>query len=148
MTLGMLANRRQREAEHALGMPLSLSWDIGPYDHFKSKRGFGVTFYSHRNPQWGECHIRLSEKLLRAPQTRQDGIIRHELGHVIDLQTTPHMLDAWAASRGVKLPPQAHGELRADAIAEAVWGEPLKYDRDTVQSTCCGVDHRPAHLGK
>jgi hypothetical protein len=148
MGIGNLADLRQREAEQAIGRPLSLTWDIGPYEHFNTARGFGVTFHQHHNPKWGACHIRLSKKLLLAPQTRQDGIIRHELGHVIDLLCTPGALDSWAAARGVRLPPQKQGELRADSIAEAVWGEPLRYDKDTVQSTCCGVYPRPAHLGK
>jgi hypothetical protein len=147
MTLGQLAQRRQRDAEEALGAPLSLTWDTGPYAHFKTRRGFGVTFTQHRNPAWGFCHVRLSKKLLREPPTRQDGIIRHELGHVLDLSFPPGALDRWAAARGVRLPPQAQGELRADSIAAAVWGEPLRYDKDTVQSTCCGVFPRPRHLG-
>lgn len=148
MTLGQIAHQRQAEAEAALGIPLSVTWDVGPYSHFRTKRGFGVTFYQHKNPNWGACHVRLSKKLLPGPQDRQDGIIQHELGHVIDLLTPPASLDRWAAQRGVRLPPQKHGEIRADSIAHAVWGKPLRYDKDTVQSTCCGVYPRPAHLGK
>jgi hypothetical protein len=154
MTLGTIADARTRHAERVLGRKLSLTWDIGPYEHFDTARGFGVTFTHHNNPAWGVCHIRLSEKLRTAAQTRQDAIIRHELGHVIDLSIPPGELDLWAAERGVQLPPQANGEIRADAIALAVWGTPLCYDSATVQSTCCGVDDdscgispRPAHLG-
>ena len=147
MNISQLAELRQRQCEEALGYGLDLTWDIGPYKHFKTKRGFGVTFTRHNNPEWGHCHIRLAKKLLLAPQTRQDGIIRHELGHVLDLTCKPEALDRWALIRGVHLPPQEHGEIRADAIAHAVWGEPLRYDQDTVQSTCCGVDRRPKHLG-
>jgi hypothetical protein len=147
MTIGRLADLRQRQAEAALGRSLSLTWDIGPYAHFRTKRGFGVTFHSHRNPNWGTCHIRLAEKLVASPQHRQDGIIQHELGHVIDLQCPPGALDAWASARGVQLPPQKQGEIRADAIAHAIWGKPLRYDTDTVQSTRHGSPFRPPHLG-
>ena len=147
MTKGRIAERRQREAEAALGRKLSLTWDIGPYEHFNTPRGFGVTFTKHSNPKWGVFHIRLAQKLVTSPQHRQDGIIQHELGHVIDL-TIPHrQLDRWAARRGVSLPAQAHGEIRADAIAQSVWGKPLLYDRDTVQSTKRGTWPRPKHLG-
>lgn len=147
MTLGQLADLRQRQAEAALGSRLSLTWDIGPYKHFKTPRGFGVTFHSHSNPKWGDCHIRLSAKLFHAPEDRQDGIIQHELGHVIDLSFPAAVLDRWALGRGVRLPPPEHGEIRADSIAHAVWQKPLLYDKDTVQSTKQGTWPRPAHLG-
>ena len=147
MTLGRLAQLRQTQAEQALGVRLPLTWDVGEYPHFRTPRGFGVTFHSHRNPNWGTCHIRLSEKLVSSPQHRQDGIIQHELGHVIDLTIPPRTLDRWAGSRGVSLPSQQHGEIRADAIAHAVWRKPLLYDKDTVQSTRHGSWPRPQHLG-
>ena len=37
--------------------------------------------------------------------------------------------------------------LSPDAIAEAVWGDPIRYDSDLVQSTKNGVYPRPRHLG-
>ncbi|MAH47891.1 hypothetical protein CMI37_18865 [Candidatus Pacearchaeota archaeon] len=66
---------------------------------------------------------------------------------MVDLLHNPKWLDNWAMRRGVALPRQELGELRADAIAHAVWGMPLHYDKDTVQSTCCGTAFRPSHLG-
>jgi hypothetical protein len=145
--LSQLAARRQQEAENSLGVPLPVSWDIGPYKHFRNPRGFGVTFTHHKNPKWATCHVRLSKKLLDSDVGRQDGIIQHELGHVIDIMVIPDHLDRWALKRGVKLPPQKLGELRADAIAHAVWGKPMLYDTDTVQSTTNGDWPRPKHLG-
>lgn len=142
-----LCQQRQEDVERAIGSRLSLTWDIGPYAHFNTPRGFGVTFHSHSNPNWGDCHIRLSKKLLTAPASRQDGIIRHELGHVVDLSFGRGSVDRWAARRGVKLPSPQQGELRADVIAHAVWGKPLLYDADTVQNTVVGVPVRPAYLG-
>jgi hypothetical protein len=147
MTMGRIAQRRQAQAERALGVKLPLTWDVGPYGHFRTPRGFGVTFHQHNNPSWGTCHIRLAEKLRHARPDRQDGIIQHELGHVIDLILPHKPLDRWCAARGVTLPPQKHGEIRADAIAHAVWGKPLRYDSDTVQSTLHGSPFRPPHLG-
>ncbi len=147
MTLGQLAARRQAEAEKSLGTRLPVTWDIGPYAHFRTKRGFGVTFYQHHNPAWGACHVRLSKKLLQSSQGRQDGIIQHELGHVIDLLVNPTSLDRWAVKRGVRLPRQELVELRADAIAHAVWQKPMLYDKDTVQNTRTGTWPRPKRLG-
>ena len=37
-------------------------------------------------------------------------------------------------------------ELRADVIAEAVWGEPIKYDTKNIQCIGRGKSPRPRHL--
>ena len=95
----------------------------------------------------GPCHVRLAAKLADSNKCRQDGIIRHELGHVVDLSFPGDVLDRWAASRGVKLPPKSQGEIRADAIAQAIWLQTLRYDDATVQNVCEGVQKRPVHLG-
>lgn len=146
MRLSDLFQQRVQDVSDALQIPLPVTWDVGDYAHFKTPRGFGVTF---RDFPGAVCHIRLSKKLLRSPQHRQDGIIRHELGHVIDLTFPAREVTSWAASRGVRLAPQKHGELRADDIAHAVWLEPLRYEKPLfVQSTKKGVCPRPAHLGK
>lgn len=139
-----LMNRRWLEAMAAVQLPPDqyLTWDVGEYDHFNKPRGYGVTLPLSK---W-KCHIRLADKMLSAPQHRQDGIIRHEIGHVLDIIVTPTALDAWAAGRGVFLPKTP--ELRADAIAHAVWGSRLKYQAPLfIQSTTTGQASRPEHLG-
>lgn len=139
-----LLTRRWTEAQARVGLApgaVPLTWDIGPYEHFQSPRGYAVTF------NWGKphCHLRFSEKMLSAPLHRMDGIVRHELGHVLDITVPKAQLDRWARSRGVRLP--STDERRADSIAEAVWRSPIRYDEDLVQSTTTGVAPRPAHLG-
>jgi hypothetical protein len=74
-----------------------------------------------------------------------DGIVRHELGHVVDLCFPEAAVDQWAERHGVQLPKT--DERRADAIAELLWKEPIRYDKDLVQSTREGVTPRPRHLG-
>lgn len=147
MGMAELARQRQAEAENSLGVRLPVSWDVGPYPHFRKKRGFGVTFIEHSNPNWQKCHVRLAKKLGRESVGRQDGIIQHELGHVIDLLYPAEAVDKWALTRGVRLPKVELGELRADAIAHAVWQKPIRYDSETVQSTTNGTWPRPKHLG-
>ena len=78
------------------------------------------------------------------PQTRLDALAK--IGHVIDLCVDARPLNSWALSRGVRLPKTV--ERRADAIAEAIWGEPILYDRKLyVQNTLRGTTPRPKHLG-
>lgn len=140
---------RWKETQKTVGLApgqIELTWEISDnYDHFHTVRGYGVTI------QRGvcKCHVAFPLKMLKADKSRQDGIIRHELGHVLDMCIPERDLNEWALGWDVKLPSQKHAELRADAIAEAVWGERLYYDEPHhVQSTCCGVYPRPTYLGK
>ncbi len=139
-----LVERRISDTEKAINRKLILTWDIGDWPHFHTPRGFGVTL---QDVPLGPCHMRLAQKLVMSAPDRQDGIVRHELGHVVDMSFPAAAVTAWAAKRGVRLPVQAQAELRADAIAKAVWGADLRYDDATVQSTTRGVIGRPQHLG-
>lgn len=139
-----LLSRRWMEACEAAGFNadvIHITWDIGPYDHFKKKRGYAVAVSNGD----GTYHLRFAEKILRAPIHRADGLIRHEIGHIVDFLAKPKQLDRWAQSRGYRLP--STPERRADAIAECIWLEPILYDHDTVQSTRVGQAPRPEHLG-
>jgi hypothetical protein len=140
-----LLSSRWVEAQQRLGIPgqIRLSWEItDDYPHFKTKRGYGVTMWDGKPA----CHMGYASKILHADHKRADGIVRHEIGHVMDLCLPAGALDQWAASQGVQLPKTV--ERRADAIAEAIWGEPLSYDKaDLVQTTGKGHCPRPKHLG-
>lgn len=141
-----LLGQRWEEAQMRLGIPgrIRLSWEItDDYPHFKTKRGYGVTFHNGKPA----CHMAYPYKMLKAKRSRQDGVLRHELGHVLDLCIRSDHLDAWALAQGIQLPPPHHAEVRADAIAEAVWGQPIAYDKDLVQTTGRGTVPRPRHLG-
>lgn len=143
-----LVARRWIEMQRALGLlpgDVHLTWNItSDYPHFKKPRGYGVTF------NYGEpvCHMSYAPKILRCSPHRADGVVRHELGHVADFCIGKAALDRWAASRGVRL--ASTPELRADHIAEAVWQEPIRYDKKLeVQTTQQHgtLRRRPAHLG-
>lgn len=135
---------RIAQAELVCGEDIPCTVGFGDYEHFHTPRGYGVTFFQDGS----EPHVLLSWKCLNAPPDRVDGVIRHEIGHVVDMQFDAKSLDAWARSRGVKLPPKRHAELRADAVALRIFGEPIYYDTDDVQSTEYGETPRPSHLGK
>lgn len=147
-----LLNRRWAEMQNALGLApgrIRLTWELTPdYPHFHTPRGFGVTFH---NPGVMACHLAFAPKILApayANRKRQDGIIRHELGHVVDFCVSPGSLDRWARRRGVTLPRTP--ERRADAIAHAVWGKPIRYDRHLMVQTTAQKDtspRRPTKLG-
>jgi hypothetical protein len=141
---GRLVQARLREAERNLDGQLPVSWDVGPYAHFRKPRGYGVTFCHRGNT--GPCaHMRFAPKILHAPLHRQDGVLLHEIGHAVDHICPARALDRWARQNGVRLPKTP--EQRADAIALAIFGVPVRYDQELVQSTRYGAPKRPAQLG-
>lgn len=145
MTFLDLVKQRWSEVERRLGMSngtLSVTWEVKyGYPHFRKARGFAVCFFDGH----AACHMQFSPKILRSPVHRADAIVRHEMGHAVDFLIEPSALDEWAMRQGVVLPQTP--ERRADAIALAVWGRPIRYDRDLVQSTVNGSTVRPEHLG-
>ena len=137
----LLALRWAQVCEALRLPPDKLTWDFGEETHFRKPRGFAMALLF---PQ-GHCHLRFADKVLDAPVHRQDGLIRHELGHIVDYLVLPVELEMWAHRRGEALPKTP--ERRADAIAKVLWGEPIRYDADLVQSTEMGTTLRPKHLG-
>lgn len=135
--LGRVFGELLRQAEEAHG-PLPVALTIGPSEQFPKKRNYAYC----TNPEFGEqfgaeqgcCVIVVAPKILNADPPRVLGLLMHELGHAVDFLVTPDH-------------PNHGSERRADALAQAIWGIPIRYDGDTVQSTCCGVHPRPAHLG-
>ena len=121
---------------------VQIQWRTGEYHHFNSPRGFAVTFI--HSPR--DFELVYAEKFLYQSKSRKDAIIRHEIGHVLDSAIHPVALDRWAAQRRGLILPQT-SERRADAIAYALWGKTILYDKQDVQSLSSGVATRPARLG-
>lgn len=79
-----------------------------------------------------ENRIVINYRLLDRPRENWIGILRHELGHIID--TVPYV-------------PNSGGEQRADDIAERVGGQRIYYDAQFVQTIVPGGTYpRPKHL--
>ena len=87
--------------------------------------------YCHRDDDSGALTIVVAPKLVRGSKDRIEGVLRHEFGHAL--------LFYWGYPE--------HGERDADSLAENVFGDPIYYDRETVQTTRSGTRPRPAHLG-
>lgn len=135
--LGRVFDELHRQAEEMHG-PLPVVLAIGDPSDFPKKRNYAYC----TNPAYGQqlgvghgcCMIAVAPKILAADPPRVLGLLMHELGHAVDFLVTPDH-------------PNHGSERRADSIAQQIWGIPIRYDGDTVQSTCCGVHPRPAHLG-
>lgn len=144
MTLQDLLNARWTALIEALGpswSPPDISWGYGQSPHFTSARGFATTLVISPTT----FYLKFAEKVAHEPTTRVDALVRHELGHVLDFSTDAAVLNGWALGRGVCLPDTP--ERRADALCEAVWGAPIFYDKDDVQTLTSGQRPRPARLG-
>lgn len=113
----------------------NITWEVGESPHFSSPRGFATTTYYGGS----RVHLKFAKKSLELPKTNLDGILRHELGHVVDLIVPASQLSSWELPETV--------ERRADAIAAAIWGQPIYYDDLLVQTTQPGAFPRPEGLG-
>lgn len=130
--------QRLVEAERVVG-PMHLS--LAEIDAAAMPMGRSYAYFSPRDRQIVVC-----TKYLTASSDRIDAVLRHELGHAAD----------FLGSRFPALPldrradPACHvqgNERRADALAEAIWQQPLYYDPDTVQALHGGTRPRPEKLG-
>lgn len=141
--VGLLSRRwlEVQEQLSPLGAHVELTWDIGESEMLKVGRRFASTF-GDGGPR---CHVRFAERMLTASHDRADAVIRHELGHVLDLTIMQTDLDSWAQDRGAWLPTTP--ERKADALAELVWGQTIRYDAELVQTLGPGVTPRPESLG-
>lgn len=73
--------------------------------------------------------VTVLRKALRGPKGRLEGLLAHELGHAADPDTS-----------------KPYAERRADAMAKAALGVPVRYDVGDVQNLHHGVTPRPARL--
>lgn len=90
----------------------------------------------------GTNTISFSPRIVREPTHRQRGIFRHELGHLVHDNFGRTEL---SETMGAELPES--DEVLADQIALFIFGSPILYDGETVQSISTGEAKRPDHLG-
>jgi hypothetical protein len=114
---------------------------MGGSAHFDSPRGYATTTVYGG----GRFHLKVADRFLEAELSVQDAIVRHEIGHIVDFSSDAEQLDVWARARGVELAPSR--ELRADGIAEAIWGGRIYYNESDVQTLFSGTSPRPERLG-
>lgn len=114
-----------------------MSMELGGSDHFESARGYATTLVLGGD----RFHLRIAERFLSANLDRQDAIIRHEIGHIVDFSLPPHVLAGWWPNL-VSTP-----ERRADQIAACIWGDVIRYDDEDIQTLLAGAFPRPKRLG-
>lgn len=121
--------------------------DFGTIEFFEDEKA-GADNGAGSERQFAYCEdghpiaIAFAPKAARLPKAQLVGLMRHEMGHALEYRFGVKELER---RLGRKLPDMV--ERRADAIAEAVWGEPIVYDEKLVQCVGVpGVRPRPAHL--
>jgi len=115
---------------------------VGPSSEFPKKRNMAYCYVEHD----GSIFIVISPKLAEGSSSRVEAILRHELAHAIEFHTGETELREMARVDGNKL--HRGEELRADQIAEIIWGDPIYYDKIDVQTLERGQRPRPKHLGE
>lgn len=126
-TLRIFTNLHKR-ASALVGPMFSVGFSVGEVGDFPKARNMA---YCTRDDDTGELTIVVAPKLLLGDTPRVEGVLRHEFGHAL--------LFFWGHLD--------HGERDADNVAEQVFGDPIFYDRETVQTLCEGLRPRPAYLG-
>ena len=114
-----------------------MSMEMGGSDHFNAPRGYATTLVIGGD----RFHLRVAEKFLSADLDRQDAILRHEIGHIVDFSVPSATLLEWCP--GISTTP----ERRADEIAAWLWGSRINYDAEDIQTLRDGVHPRPERLG-
>jgi len=93
-------------------------------------------FYDYRDHILG-----VAPKLNKQSEDRIRALIRHELGHAVEA-----LYSYSTVQRRIGVPILTP-ERYADAVAQGIWGDTIRYDADDVQSLCTGVTLRPRRLG-
>jgi hypothetical protein len=114
-----------------------MSMEMGGSAHFEKERGYATTMVLGGD----RFHLRIAERFLTAPLSRQDAVVRHEIGHIIDFS-----VPGWWLEQSIPALPTTP-ERRADRIAAWIWGAVIGYDTEDVQTLFGGVAPRPEHLG-
>jgi len=125
----------QRWQESLLVYPdlatICVYWEIGDSPHFRQARGFATT-KTDGTTFW----LTFRDTFMCQPSARQDAILRHEIGHIVDFSGVHPREAAWGP------------EGWADEIAARIWQMPIRYDVDDVQTLLAGTSPRPERLGR
>jgi hypothetical protein len=109
---------------------------VGSARSFPAARDYARCIYPTRNPARSSAArvrasvIEVAPKMGGASAARIEALLRHEFGHAI------------LGHAGIV----DHAERQADAVAEALWGDPIYYDAIDVQTLQGGKWPRPAYL--
>lgn len=123
------------ECSRWAGRPIRAKLLTGPADRFPERRNYAMCYY----PIDGVSVILVAPRFWETSRQQREALLRHELGHAVDFQIGSEATDR-------KLGRRCRGrEDRADWVAQAVWGKPLRYDRREVQTLRRGTT-RPNHL--
>jgi len=100
---------------------------LGDAEEFPAARNMAYTTRDQR----GDILVVVAPKLVVCGDVdRIEGVLRHEFGHAA----------LWHLDR------PKHSERDADAVAEDLFGAPIYYDREDVQTLAKGTRPRPSHL--
>jgi hypothetical protein len=132
------------DVQDAFGEDFSAPLHLGEPALYPAKRNMAFCAFG-AGDNGDQIIIFIAPKLFKGPPERIEAILRHELAHAVEFHLGEPELRKWARAEGHSLP--RGGERRADRVAEILWGDPIFYDTETVQTLSPGVRPRPAHLG-
>jgi len=112
-----------------LGDAFFVDLGIGDPEEFPEARNMA---YTARNKRGDICIVVAPKLVVCDDEDRVHGVLRHEFGHAA----------LWHLGN------MGHSEREADTMGEDLFGEPIYYDAETVQTLAKGTRPRPNHLPK
>jgi len=112
-----------------LGDEFYVDLAIGDPEEFPEARNMA---YTVRNKRGDLCIVVAPKLVVCDDEDRVHGVLRHEFGHAT----------LWHLGK------MEHTERDADAMGEDLFGDPIYYDAETVQTLSEGARPRPNHLPK
>jgi hypothetical protein len=112
-----------------LGDDFYVDLAVGDPEEFPARRNMA---YTVRNKRGDLCIVVAPKLVVSDDESRVQGVLRHEFGHAA----------LWHLERN------NHSERDADAMGEDLFGDPIYYDEETVQTLSSGIRPRPNHLPK
>lgn len=112
-----------------LGDEFYVDFSLGSPEEFPETRNMA---YTARNKRGDLCIVVAPKLVVCDDEERVQGVLRHEFGHAV----------LWHMGK------MNHSEREADTMGEDLFGEPIYYDAETVQTLASGTRPRPHHLPK
>ena len=112
-----------------LGDEFYVDFALGNPEEFPEARNMA---YTARNKRGDLCIVVAPKLVVCDNEERVQGVLRHEFGHAV----------LWHMGK------MNHSEREADTMGEDLFGEPIYYDAETVQTLAGGTRPRPHHLPK
>ena len=132
----MMFNRLVDDVRDRVG-EIDVTLEVGKHSEFPEERN-----YAYCEISGDEIRIVIAPDFTDLCPIKQEAILRHELAHAIEFRLGLPRTNYEFGPMLSRTP-----ERRADDVAQLLWGDPILYDENLIQTLDQGIYPRPAKLG-